>query len=342
VVVPESAHGFAVEALGVVYGSAAAEFGLAVSEPLAAVGERQRASELQVFSGRVNVDTPGGKRVARVRLGEAVHVADGAVRPVSVAEPGRFPTPGTVGLERWNRWRETSWSDPSLVCYFPFLEDPDDDRVLRDHAAHGQALNGRIRGARWVSGRWPGKQALLFDRAGDAVELELPGEFRQLTMAAWVNLDRMDYEMNMIVGSDEWEPGDFHWQLNRSGEDASGLYKFVRKRMERVASPVPLGRWVHVATVVDLDRRTTSAYVDGERVAETLLAPPLPKLTPGRCRIGDWLRRPDWDHAPERGLRGRIDELAVWRRALKQDELRGLVRIGRPSLLEAVARGGPL
>jgi hypothetical protein len=52
--------------------------------------------------------------------------------------------------------------------------------------------------------------------------------------------------------------------------------------------------------------------------------------------MGDWLRRVDWAHAPQRGLRGRIDEFAVWRRALSQDELRALVTAGRPSLLSSV------
>ena len=53
---------------------------------------------------------------------------------------------------------------------------------LKDHAPNKARLDGRIAGARWVTGRWPGKQALLFDRDGDHVKVEIPGEFRQMTL----------------------------------------------------------------------------------------------------------------------------------------------------------------
>jgi hypothetical protein len=267
-----------------------------------------------------------------------VRVVGGAVEPKEPTDLDRFPTPGAIGFQRWNRWQESFWTDPSLVCYYPFLEDPEDDRLLRDCAAHGQALHGRIRGARWVSGRWPGKQALLFDRDEDAVELTLPGDFRQMTMAAWVNIDRLDYALNAILDSNGWDPGDFHWQLTRSGEGTAGIYVPDRKEAVRVRPglPVPLGQWVHHAVVLNLDRSSIRVFMNGELCEEVTYLRPDLTLAPGQCRMGDWLRRVDWPHAPKRGLRGRIDEFAVWRRALSQEEVRALVTAGRPSLLSAV------
>jgi hypothetical protein len=328
-VVPDSAHGFTVEAPGVVYVDLGTEFGVAVAAARA-------ESELHVFEGRVDLRSPGGERIARVRLGESVRVVGGVVEPKEPADLDRFPTPGAIGFQRWNRGQETSWTDPSLVCYYPFLEDPEDDRLLRDHATHGQALPGRIRGARWVSGRWPGKQALLFDRDEDTVELTLPGEFRQMTMAAWVNIDRLDYELNAILDSDGWGPGDFHWQLTRSGEEGAAIYGPYPEKTFQVGRSVPLGQWAHHAVVLDLDRPSIRVFVNGELIREVILPRPAPTLAPGRCRLGDWLRRTDWQHAPKRGLRGRIDEFAIWRRALSHEELRGLATAGRPSLLSAV------
>jgi Concanavalin A-like lectin/glucanases superfamily len=159
-------------------------------------------------------------------------------------------------------------------------------------------------------------------------------------MAAWVNIDRLDHELNAILDSDEWGPGDLHWQLNRSGGDSSGIYGPDPEKTLQLGRSVPLGQWAHHAVVVDLDRPSIRVFVNGELTRESVFPHPAPTLAPGRCRLGDWLRRIDWQQAPKRGLRGRIDEFAVWRRALSQDELRGLAAAGRPSLLSVVGPVG--
>ncbi len=55
-------------------------------------------------------------------------------------------------------------------------------------------------------------------------------------------------------------------------------------------------------------------------------------VRPGTCRIGNWLADPK-DQFPTRALRGQVDELAVWSRALPAEEVGRLVEAGRPGLL---------
>ena len=55
-------------------------------------------------------------------------------------------------------------------------------------------------------------------------------------------------------------------------------------------------------------------------------------MRPGACRIGNWLPAPGWGHS-NRSLRGRIDELAIWNRALTEEEVHKRVEAGRPGLL---------
>jgi hypothetical protein len=72
-------------------------------------------------------------------------------------------------------------------------------------------------------------------------------------------------------------------------------------------------------------------YVNGELVRErTWEREEIIRL--GSCRIGNWLPGAE-DKVPNRALRGQIDELAVWNRALLPTEIAKLVDVGRPGLM---------
>lgn len=68
--------------------------------------------------------------------------------------------------------------------------------------------NGRIEGARWTFGRWPRKDSLLFDGDDEFVQIDVSGEAKEITIAAWIEIDRLDYEMNAILNSDYGDDGD--------------------------------------------------------------------------------------------------------------------------------------
>jgi hypothetical protein len=322
-VVPSSAAGFSVHASEVRYEDLGTEFGVSVGKP----GE----SQLHVFEGRVDLKTPQGKLLSSVEVGESVRVTGNRVEPMKLEHPEQFPTAAMIGQEKWIQWRARLEKDPSLVCYYPFIQDAADRTLLKDHAPNDVRIDGRIAGARWVTGRWPEKQALLFDRDGDHVKVEIPGEFRQLTVSAWIYLDRCDFALNAIFNSDSWRAGALHFQMSRTGNCVIGHW--AKKPQRKQLGPhVPVGRWTHVAAVADLDGLGTKTYINGEIAEKVKLASFPGALKPGSCRIGDWFRDKDPSSIPRHGFRGRIDELAVWRRAISQDEIRVMVAAGRASL----------
>ena len=51
------------------------------------------------------------------------------------------------------------------------------------------------------------------------------------------------------------------------------------------------------------------------------------RIRPGICRLGNWLA--EGEFAPMRSLNGRIDELALWNRALGLSEIRSEIERGK-------------
>jgi hypothetical protein len=325
VVVPRSAHGFSVHASDIRYEDLGTEFGVSV-------GKQPGESQLHVFEGRVDLKTRQGKLLSSVEVGESVRVTGDKVEQTEPKNLEEFPTAEMIGMEKWLHWRKRLDKDTSLVCFYPFIPEPTDPTTLKNYASNAPALDGRIEGARWVTGRWPGKQALLFDRDGDHVKVEIPGEFRRLTLTAWIYLDHCDFALNALFNSDGWQPGALHCQLTRSGEFFFGHW--ARRPQRKQLGPfVAAGRWTHLAAVADLDRPGTWTYINGELAENVRLSSFPGALTPGSCRIGDWLRHAEFTSIPRRGLRGRIDEFAVWQRALDRDEIREMVAAGRSFLV---------
>ena len=324
VTAPPTAKGFTIGTGGADYVDLGTEFGLQVDA-------QSGASDLYVFDGQVNIADPrSGKVLSEVTEGESSRYLDGMTGVAPQLTEADFPTPGAIGFQRWKRFEEEIRQDRGLVAFFPF-------RRMADHSVLANALSeeamadGRIAGARWVSGRWPGKDALLFDRDTDFVEIDISGEYEELTVAAWLNVDRLDFGLNAILNSDGYDLGDLHFQLTRQGYPRGGVVVNGKFQDEVAGSPVPIGEWAHVASVLSTGTRSQQIYVNGvlarERIWESDEI-----LRPGSCRLGNWL--PVANAGPEnRAFRGRVDELAVWNRALSEDEVKQLVEAGRPGLI---------
>lgn len=321
VIVPPAAKGFTVKTSDADYIDIGTEFGLRVDAG-------SNGSDLYVFDGQVNIAEPKTGNVwSEVKEGNSMRYADGAASKPPTLKSSDFPTPGAVGLGRWQQYKRDVLASKSLLAFFSFVR-TQDESVLFNEAGKDIA-NGRVVGAKWVSGRWPGKDALMFSHDTDWVQLEIPGEHDELTIATWLNIDRLDYAFNAILNSDGYEAGDTHLQLNRQGFPRGGVLvngNFTEKIFDR---PVPLGEWVHVASVTNMRARSYKIYVNGVLSRERHW-PNDEVLRPGLCRLGNWL--PDAiNKSSSRALRGRIDELVIWDRVLPEDELLHLVEGGMPT-----------
>ena len=327
-IVPPTAQGFTVVTRDVAYEDVGTEFGLNVN---AATGE----SQMHVFDGQVNLRTgdASGALLRSAFVGDSVVYRDGQVQEVSDMDVGEFPSPGGIGHLRWAAQRRERLADPGLLAWFAFERGGNASQLVNAARSNG-VPDGRIAGARWATGRWPGKQALWFDRDSDFVELEIPGEYPEMTVAVWMKVDRFDHEMSAILNSNGADSGDLHFQMNRLGLPRGGLIGVNRPNQRWVGNPVPLGKWVHVVSVLSLPQRRHVIYVNGLPVLESGLDRSETRLQPGLCRLGNWFNSAGYSREDSsRALRGLMDELAVWNRALSPAEVAALTESGRPSLL---------
>lgn len=324
VTAPPAARGFTIATNAADYVDLGTEFGLRVDP-------RSGASDLYVFDGQVNVaDTRTGKVLSEVVEGESSRYLDGAVGAVPELDEDAFPTPGAIGFQRWQQYEREIRADDRLLAFYPFRRTVDETVLFNSQNDDGMAA-GRIDGARWTTGRWPGKEALLFDRDTDFVQLDIPGEHQDLTVAVWLKVDRLDFGLNAILNSDGNEPGDFHFQLTRQGLPRGGVVIQSHFDDKVVGESVPVGKWTHVASVISTQNRSQQIYVNGVLARERHWRKD-EILRPGSCRLGNWL--PDAKACvANRAFRGRIDELAIWSRVLSVDEIKNLVEVGRPGLL---------
>ena len=322
VIAPPTAKGFTVATRAANYVDLGTEFGLRV-DPASG------ASDLYVFDGQVDVTDPRSGAVRSVTGGKSTRSVDGRPADAPPLKEGDFPTPGTIGLKRWEQYELEMRKDRTLLAFFPFRRQIDESVLA--NAVEGGMGDGRIVGARWTTGRWPGKDGLLFDRDADFARVTIPGEHPDLTIAAWVKVERIDFVLNAILNSDGYEPGGIHFQLNRQGFPRGGVIVAGSFKDPFVGKPLPLGQWVHVASVISTRTRSQQIYVNGALARERTWQNDV-LVRPGACRIGNWLADPK-DQFPTRALRGQMDELAVWSRALQKEEVGRLVEAGRPGLL---------
>lgn len=326
-IIPPTAHGFTIHTPQVDFEDLGTEFGLHVNPETA-------ESFMHVFDGYINVRKNKSSEVLRtVKAGDSVTYNNGFVEPETLPHLASFPSPENIGYHRWENQDKEMMQDPDLIGWFPFHKQGGKS-ILTNVRRKSGLRDGRISGARWVTGRWPGKHALLFDRDNDFVQLEIPDEYRELSVALWVKIDSLDFDMNALLNSNEADDGDFHFQINRQGWPRGGIIsKSDVSKNKWLGNPIPLSKWTHIVAVTSIEDHTHKIYVNGELSLSSQLHENDILIRPGHCMLGNWLPSPEYQHKSPRTLRGRIDELQVWKRALSQEDIERLVLQGRPNQL---------
>jgi hypothetical protein len=148
-----------------------------------------------------------------------------------------------------------------------------------------------------------------------------------------LKVERFEHETSAILNSNGEKPGGLHLQMNRMGLPRGGLLGVYRPVQRWVGNPVPTGKWVHVVSVISVSQRRHVIYVNGLPVLESAMAAGHVLLKPQHCRLGQWLSEPFRASHPARSLRGLVDELSIWNRALSVAEVSALTDSGRPSLV---------
>jgi hypothetical protein len=286
------------------------------------------ATEVHVFQGEVIAKASGANAKQSLRTGDAVTFDQGAstsreLRSSAFIQPDEMPEL-TAGLAAGQRAQSDAAlaklkNDPTLIALLDFEAD--------------EALPGVYRR---VQGRWPGSHAPEFVNVGDHLKLDVGGDrdWPQLTLAAWVRIDRLGAPYQSLLHTDGWSknnPGQVHWMINRDTTMRLALIgnTLAPDANERDGHPdsrtsvLPeQGRWVHLTTVYDSEHGTVRFFLNGQFDKETRQQVAHPARL-GPAQIGNWNQQ-------DRKLSGRVDELLLLGRAMTDDEIRDLHAAGNP------------
>lgn len=350
--VPPAARGFKLHAPTTEIVDLGTEFGLEV---------RDGKAHVEVFKGEIALHHQQEDERLVKEGGAWGLPSAGAAEPV---EAGRvvFPDLGRLGsqalaqnkadFERWQSHRDALARDPRLISYYTFDRKASGALIPNLTLPRNPERDGAVVLAEPVDGRWPGlKSALEFRRPGSRVRVNVPGEFPAFTFMCWVRIDSLDRWYNALFMADSYETGEPHWQIRNDGkmilsvmvDDARPDPKSpdgATMRFQHLYYSPPIwdqsmsGQWMHLASVFDPANREVSHYVNGERIAREKITKAyfIDRLRIGNAEIGNWGQpfREDPSFAI-RNLNGRMDELAIFKDALSDEEIHRLYQESRSS-----------
>ncbi|PHQ32181.1 LamG domain-containing protein [Rhodopirellula bahusiensis] len=347
--VPESAHGFTIETSTNRFVDLGTQFGLDVGID----GEQ----ELHVFDGEVEMQSIQDRGTAqRIVSGYAIsRDAPDHDWSTVATQPTRFTSVEKLwGLkqrsdqrryERWKQHIETVLEDPDLVVLYDF--EPDASEPSRLTNQKSDSTHGTILGCEWSRGRWDGKYALEFKRPNNRVQFNLPGTFDDLTMMTWLRIDGFDRFFSSLMSTDRFDNHHIHWHLKSTGQIGSGIKPPSSLRVlydtEETLGYEDLGRWMHLALVVNQTDQTVTHFLNGQVVGQFPLHTGSEKMRTdvfgnetwpirvGKAELGNWSPAEDYDEWLVRNLNGRIDEFSVFRRALGDQEIQRSYELGKPN-----------
>ena len=318
---PPDAHGFEVLAPGgnriVDLGT---EFGVSV--------EPEGAMDVHVFDGEVELFAAGQEKRALL-AGEGFQLAPGEDPFAINADFDRFTDVSELQHERWQDHQEAMLAREDLLLYYDFNSSQNQGKTLINRA--GPSGTGKIRGAVPVMGRSSAKSALLFEKPGDAVAIDLEslplGD--GFTIAMWIKPTDFSKSHMALLNSDGFEAGDIHFQIHDDGRLMTGISELTRFSSPR--GTIKTNVWQLVTVSWDLKKQQARFYLNGQPLEN--IRNNFAKKTPdtqanfGKCHLGTWAR-PTYGH--NRSFVGRMDEVMIFSDTLENSEIEQLYESSRP------------
>ena len=169
---------------------------------------------------------------------------------------------------------------------------------------------------------------------GDESEFDFTGG--SMTVSAWCTAATIDLGWQCLIAKGEGNG----WRMHRRGGDVPEEFAWTGGVGDTPAhgTPIVIGgdpeTWHHVVGVTDGATQIESLYIDGVEVATKTGA--VLEDRGNRMRIGD---NPD---ALGRGWNGKIDDVAIWARALPADTIAEIWADGDGTSIEVLLGGGGL
>jgi hypothetical protein len=318
--VPPAAKGFTI----ITPSGQAVDFGTHFGVDVPAAGP----AEIHVFQGEVVAKATGNGRTLSLRDGKAVAMEKGVSVERELRSSAFIQASEMDGLSAGLSAGQRARSEAATAAL-----SRDQDLIALLDFRSGEPQPGVYRN---VQGRWPGSRAAEFVDVGDHLRLDVGGDrsWPQLTLAAWVRLDQLGAPYQSLLHTDGWNkgnPGQVHWMITQLTTMRLALYANTLRPGSEELNGYPdsrtsvrpeQGRWLHLATVYDADRKTVRFYLNGRFDKESRQEVAHPARL-GRAQVGNWDRQ-------DRKLSGRMDELLLLGRAMTDTEIRDLFEAGNP------------
>ena len=334
--VPPPAEGFTILNANLRVVDRGTEFGMNVTSP--------DDCEVHVFDGEVELQGSVPDTTARsIFEGEAISIREGRSTAFS-ADRRSFADPESIlqaaerdTEQRWESWRSKSQKlrqAPDLLVYFNFEDLVPGSMILKNQAEGATAdTDGSVVGCETLSGRWSKKKALGFAKTSDRVRFRAQGVAPSITLMAWVRVDSLPQTHNSLLSMSPDLIGEIHWKLDNSGRLLLGMRSGPEHTIiawdRLVSSPIvteqDFGRWMHLATVINGEQRVMKHFLNGEEVASAPLTRDVP-VQLGLANLGNFdASTANLEKSGElRSFNGRIDEFALFRRAMSAEEISAL------------------
>ncbi|MEA3226452.1 MAG: LamG domain-containing protein, partial [Planctomycetota bacterium] len=205
-------------------------------------------------------------------------------------------------------------ADPDLAGYWRL----DETSGTTAFDSSGNGNDGTLVGdPQWVPGRLGG--ALEFDGSGDYVEFANNTNFDipvNITVACWIKVNLFDKTWQAIVTN-----GDGSWRVHRSSSSSNIAWGTSGLSPTDLTgtTDVSTGEWFHIAAVYDGTQKLL--YIDGNLDASSNSTGNINNSSYG-VNIGEN------DQATGRHFDGLIDDVRIYRRALRDTEILGVMSGG--------------
>ena len=307
------------------------------------VSAEHDSQRVDVDEGAVSVavlddtDAPGTPR--DVAAGSAVTLHIAAVRNTAFAPA----TPDTsIAAFEADHTAHTAIRRGNQSAYTRLLHDSPDLIAWAGAASTDTSIpNFESDPPRLVAGRFGGDPAFDFAVPTDHAAIVIDATPTSATLAAWVRVfpvgkhDDRDHRTLLCTADDTAAnpaEGRLEWTIRgetlrlTASADPSGWGLTVAADMPGLAD----GSWRFLVTTIardDTGAATVSHYLDGHLIHSQPVGDDLPIVPFGRVSIG---ARPDYPDDHDRALRGQVDDVMVWSRALSTEEIVTIHRMTKP------------
>ncbi len=349
--VPEPAHGFRIRTAEGEVVDLGTEFALNVSP---------EQSEVHVIEGEVEWH-PRSDAMQLMAKGEALRWeidgksarlksdADGFVGMAEFGE--KLASARETRRADWEQFSAKLRREPRLAVYYRMGSDGRWSRSVSNSATATATADAGIDGAIVAAARAPDRWgeaggALDFSPTGSRVRLNVPGEYRSITLLTWVKINSLDRWYNSLFLTDGAKVTQPHWQIMDDGRIFFSVKKRDRwdaKKGEKDKyhffsppfwNPSLSGQWVMIATTYDVDARKVTHFLNGKVLSEEMIPEEylVEKVTFGAASICNW-SEPAYSKDPKfavRNLNGIMDEFALFAAALSPAEIENVYEHGKP------------